>query len=53
MLIEGDILVLDAVQTPGFDMLSDVIIFPVTGHRPHPDETSGGDLDVTFQLRIG
>lgn len=42
----GDIRVLKLVKHKAqYAHLSDCIIFPTKGHRPHADESSGGDLD--------
>ncbi|KAJ3108457.1 Interferon-induced helicase C domain-containing protein 1 [Phlyctochytrium planicorne] len=43
----GDIRVLEAVNVehPWFESISDVIVFPAQGNRPHPDECGNGDLD--------
>ena len=42
----GDIRVLKLVKNrPQYDYLSDCIVFPTRGSRPHADESSGGDLD--------
>ncbi|KAI3981497.1 hypothetical protein MKX01_007424 [Papaver californicum] len=43
----GDIRVLDAVYEPLLEAkgLTDCLIFPQKGERPHPNECSGGDLD--------
>jgi RNA-dependent RNA polymerase len=43
--ISGDILVLNAVDHPELHFYKDVIVFPRRGPRPHPNETSGSDLD--------
>ena len=42
----GDIRVLKLVKNnPQYHHLSDCVVFPTKGHRPHADESSGGDLD--------
>lgn len=42
----GDIRVLKLVKDrPQYAHLSDCIVFPTRGARPHADESSGGDLD--------
>ncbi|MCL7041819.1 hypothetical protein MKW94_008878 [Papaver nudicaule] len=43
----GDIRVLDAVYEPLLEAkgLTDCLVFPQKGERPHPNECSGGDLD--------
>lgn len=42
----GDIRVLKLVKNkPQYEYLSDCIVFPTRGSRPHADESSGGDLD--------
>ena len=42
----GDIRVLKLIKNkPEYAYLSDCIVFPTKGSRPHADESSGGDLD--------
>ncbi|RZC79750.1 hypothetical protein C5167_042325 [Papaver somniferum] len=43
----GDIRVLNAVYEPLLEAkgLTDCLVFPQKGERPHPNECSGGDLD--------
>jgi RNA-dependent RNA polymerase len=41
----GDIRLLDAVDCRALHHLSECIVFPAEGQRPHPNEMSGGDLD--------
>ncbi|RDX97814.1 RNA-dependent RNA polymerase 2, partial [Mucuna pruriens] len=43
----GDIRVLDAIYNEELEEkgLRDCLVFPQNGHRPHPNECSGGDLD--------
>lgn len=53
----GDILVLDAIDVPELRHLVNVVVFPMKGSRPHPNEISGSDLDgdlyfVSYDPRI-
>ncbi|KAI4336114.1 hypothetical protein L6164_014683 [Bauhinia variegata] len=43
----GDVRVLDAIYDVELEEkgLRDCLVFPQKGHRPHPNECSGGDLD--------
>ena len=43
----GDIRVLEAVNKSDIlrECMNDVVVFPVRGRRPHPNEASGSDLD--------
>ena len=44
----GDVRVLEAIVCPEGHPLQDMVncvVFPQKGHRPHPDECSGSDLD--------
>ncbi|OMO72380.1 RNA-dependent RNA polymerase, eukaryotic-type [Corchorus olitorius] len=41
----GDIRVLKAVNAVVLHHMVDCIVFPQKGHRPHPNECSGSDLD--------
>ena len=41
----GDIRKLNAVDCPALHHLSECIVFPTRGARPHPNEISGSDTD--------
>ncbi|KAE8699069.1 hypothetical protein F3Y22_tig00110597pilonHSYRG01402 [Hibiscus syriacus] len=41
----GDVLVLRDIDVPDLHHMVDCVVFPQKGSRPHPNESSGGDLD--------
>ena len=42
----GDVRVLQAVAVPQLKHLVNVVVFPILGERPHPNELSGSGVSV-------